>query len=75
LPDQAGLRRLAEIGVTHLVVHWRSPEWQPGPTVRARVLRFRERFEQALRQSGARRVFADATTEIHAIAPAPGHGS
>jgi hypothetical protein len=68
LPGPDGLRRLAQLGVTHLVVHWRSPDWQPGPTTRARSLRSREGFAEALRQTGARRVFADADTEIHAIA-------
>lgn len=68
LPDGDGLARLREMGVTHVVVHWRSPDWAPGPALRRRVLRFREGFEDGLRTSGARRVFSEPATEIYVLA-------
>jgi hypothetical protein len=71
LPDGDGLARLREMGVTHVVVHWRSPDWAPGPALRRRVLRFREGFEAALRASGARRVFSEPATEIYVLAGGP----
>jgi len=67
-PDLDGLARLAEMGVSHVVLHQRTPGWQPGPEVRARALRFLPSFEETLRDWGARRVFSDLDVEIYDIA-------
>jgi hypothetical protein len=67
-PGLDGLARLSELGVSHVVLHRRTPGWQPGPEARARVLRFLPSFEETLRAWGARRVFSGPDVDIYDIA-------
>lgn len=70
-PDASGLARLSEMGVTHVVLHRRTPEWQPGLDPRARVFRFLPAFEGALREAGTVPVFSDGSTEVYRLEPRP----
>jgi hypothetical protein len=66
-PDANGLERLAELGLTHIVVHSVFPPWYPGPTIRRRVARFLPAFEQQLAEIGARCVFSEPGTHVYEL--------
>jgi hypothetical protein len=69
-PNAKGLSRLRQLGVSHVVVHRRFPDWYPGPPIPRRAQPLQAGFAAVLQADGARRVFADVDTEIWALSPA-----